>query len=46
MWTRSLRHVGPGVVDVMVVNATPVAPRCCARYAEEGAEPVVWDREK
>jgi uncharacterized cofD-like protein len=37
-----LRHLEEGVVDVMVVNQTPVPPRLLARYAEEGAEPVVW----
>lgn len=37
-----LRHVGEGLIDVMVVNSTPVAGNVRARYAEEGAEPVLW----
>ena len=39
-----LRQAGPGLVDAMLVNATSAAADVCARYAEEGAEPVVWDR--
>ena len=38
-----LRHLDEGVVDVMLVNEAPVPPDLLARYAEEGAEPVLWN---
>ena len=39
-----IRHVGTGVVDVMLVNAAPVAAESLARYVAQGAEPVAWGR--
>jgi uncharacterized cofD-like protein len=38
------RHIGPVVTDV-VVDAEPVPERLLRRYGEEGAEPVLVDRE-
>lgn len=37
-----LRHLREGVVDMMVVNSAPVPAPLLERYAEEGAEPIVW----
>lgn len=39
-----IRHVGIGVVDVMLVNEAPVAKESLARYVAQGAEPVTWER--
>lgn len=37
-----LRHLGEGIVDLMVVNDAPVPQERLVRYADEGAEPVLW----
>jgi 2-phospho-L-lactate transferase/gluconeogenesis factor (CofD/UPF0052 family) len=37
-----LGYLDQGVVDVMVVNQAPIPLDLLARYAEEGAEPVLW----
>lgn len=38
-----LRHLDEGVVDVMVVNQAPIPAYLLSRYADEGAEPVLWN---
>lgn len=38
-------HVGPGVIDYVLVNTQPVAPELQAVYAEQGAYPVKPDLE-
>lgn len=40
-----LRHLDEGVVDAMVVNRALVPADVLARYAEEGAEQVLWSGE-
>lgn len=40
-----LDHVGPGVIDYVVVNAQGVAPALRDRYASQGASPVEADIE-
>ncbi|MHB1342739.1 MAG: gluconeogenesis factor YvcK family protein [Thermoleophilia bacterium] len=35
-------HLGPGVLDAVLVNATPVPPDLLDRYRGRGAEPVLW----
>ncbi len=37
-----VHHLGEGIVDLMVVNDSPVPESVLARYADEGAEPVLW----
>jgi uncharacterized cofD-like protein len=37
-------YLGPGAVDVCVVNVTPPPPELEARYAAAGSQPVAWDR--
>jgi uncharacterized cofD-like protein len=37
-----LRHVHEGLIDLMLVNSARVPPNMLARYAEEGAEAVLW----
>lgn len=39
-----LDHAGPGILDLVVVNNTPISPAMLARYEEEGAEPVRVDQ--
>ncbi len=39
-----IRHVGLGMVDVMLVNDEPVPDSLCQHYAGRGAEPLVWWR--
>ena len=39
------RHVGAGLIDTVLYNATPPAPHLLARYAEAGSEPVGVDGE-
>ena len=40
-----LDHVGPGVIDYVVVNAQAIAPDLQERYASQGAAPVIADIE-
>lgn len=40
-----IRHVGEDVVDAMLVNSAPIPASLLERYAEQGAEPVVWSEE-
>ncbi len=40
-----LEHVGPGVVDEVVVNSGPIGAERLARYRAQGAAPVAVDRE-
>jgi len=37
-----IRHVGEGVVDAMLVNSSPIPSDLLHRYADLGAEPVLW----
>jgi len=37
-----LRHLGEGVVDLMVVNSGAIPAERLVPYADEGADPVVW----
>jgi uncharacterized cofD-like protein len=39
-----LRHVGEGLIDLMIVNSAPVDDHVLVRYAEEGAEAIRWSR--
>ena len=41
-----LDHSAPGLVDLCLANCSPVAPDVLERYREEGAEPILVDREK
>jgi uncharacterized cofD-like protein len=38
------QHAGPGLFDCVLVNRAPFAPEVLAKYAAEGAEPVICDR--
>lgn len=38
------RHVGPGLVDIVVAHRGAIAPERIAPYRAEGAEPVALDR--
>lgn len=38
-------HVGEGLIDYVVVNASRIAPEVCEVYARQGAEPVMVDKE-
>jgi uncharacterized cofD-like protein len=38
-----LEHVGAGAIDVCLMNGKPPRPEVLARYAEEGARPIVAD---
>ena len=44
--TALLDHGGPGLVDLCLANCDPVPPTILSRYLEEGAEPIVVDRER
>jgi uncharacterized cofD-like protein len=39
------RHVGSQVVDMVLVNSTPVPPHLLSHYAETNSEPVAFQRE-
>lgn len=39
-------YLGPGAVDVCLVNTAPAAREAAERYAAAGSEPVAWDRSK
>ncbi|MCY0884530.1 MAG: YvcK family protein [Firmicutes bacterium] len=39
-WQALSRHVGPGLVDVILVNNAPIDPETLARYRKEGADVV------
>ena len=39
-----LRHAGPGILDAVLVNSTPIPEELVAHYAETGSEPVAVDR--
>ncbi|HSL82831.1 MAG TPA: gluconeogenesis factor YvcK family protein [Thermoanaerobaculia bacterium] len=39
-------YLGPGAVDVCVVNVTPPPPDLAVRYAAAGSQPVAWDRSR
>jgi 2-phospho-L-lactate transferase/gluconeogenesis factor (CofD/UPF0052 family) len=41
-----LRHGLPNLFDVALCNSEPVSDALCARYHEEGAEPLNVDRER
>lgn len=38
------RQVGPGILDAVLVNSTPIPQTLLAHYAETGSEPVSVDR--
>jgi uncharacterized cofD-like protein len=38
-------HLGPGAVDICLVNDRVPSPDVVARYARSGAEPVRWDNQ-
>lgn len=40
------RHAGGAIFDYCLINSEPVPPEVCARYALEGAAPIVCDKEK
>lgn len=39
------RHVGSQVVDMVLVNSTPIPPHLLSHYAETNSEPVAFQRE-
>lgn len=39
-------HLGPGALDVCLVNTAPAPREAAARYAAAGSEPVAWDRSR
>lgn len=40
------RHAGAPVFDVALLNRAAVSPKVRARYAKEGAEPIVWEEKE
>ncbi len=43
---RIYRHTGTPIFDYALVNTSPVSPALLARYAAEGAEPIVADLDR
>lgn len=39
-----VRHAGPGLVDAVLINSTPIPEPLIRHYAETGSEPVAVDR--
>jgi uncharacterized cofD-like protein len=39
-----VRHAGPGIIDAVLVNSTPIPEPLIEHYAETGSEPVAVDR--
>ena len=40
------QHSVPGLFDICITNSSPIPKGIVARYAQEGAEPIVIDREE